>query len=715
MILKNTRLVITIFIIFLSLPLTPSFAINDPNNEPAPDSTIPGPHPVTTSEYRLPAAVDKEVLADRMTEIWAQMYYPKDFASITGKIPLIVMLHGNHATCGRGSNPRRDDSCIYTETGQCPSGYVVVPNHEGYAYLAHNLASWGYWVVSINANRGINCGGGIEGDAGLNLTRGKLVLKHLSLLYKWNSQGGAPDSLGLGNTLNDKIDFGNVGYFGHSRGGEGMRAAYNLYLDPGSPWPEKIPGLKVKAIYEIGAVDGQTSRVLDAIGTVWNQLLPMCDGDVSDLQGRYPFERMLLHDFEHAAAQKSLYEVWGANHNYFNTEWQESDAGSCFAGKPIFDPNKPGSEFQQKVALASLPAFFRSRLGVNPAPSFNQNFNPMHILPDVVTRITQIDRDFTASPGATEMSVLEDFDKETGINSSGNMNEMQQIRMTHKLLITSPRRQHPQRVADLSWLTSGERTFFKAILTKKGEGKNLLNYATLDIRLSRQVDGLNTDPFTDFSIQLEDATGQLSTAVLLSNYTHLNGPGSRNPVLKTVRIPLRAFSRVNFSKIHGVKFTFNKTKTGAIYLANIRTNRQRGVGKENQTVESVYMTNLIPQLMDASVSPTIVPVSVNTIKIIRRVKSSYLSGKTAIEIVLASQVPFPAMNSLPILNIDNKEFKLSRYSDFKELKEIIFTIPEDEYKNLTKSAEMTVTDGKIWQFDSLDHFDSKMMDEVINN
>ena len=98
----------------------------------------------------------------------------------------------------------------------------------------------------------------------------------------------------LGFDLFGKLDFAHVGLLGHSRGGEGMRAAYQQYRDQGSPWPARIGPANFEGIFEIGPVDGQTSRRLDADGTFWNVLLPMCDGDVSSLQGVRPFDRMLL-------------------------------------------------------------------------------------------------------------------------------------------------------------------------------------------------------------------------------------------------------------------------------------------------------------------------------------------------------------------------------------------------------------------------------------
>lgn len=667
-----------------------------PVSTTAPDSTKNGPHKVLSAEYKLPASIDADVLANTYTEVWAKMFYPGDIAE-TGKLPLVVMLHGNHATCGIGSNPRRDSSCEYTQSGTCPTGYVPVPNHEGYNYLAENLASWGMMVVSINANRGITCGGGNGGDWGLNLARGKLVLKHLSLLKKWSTSGGAPTSLGLGDKgLVDKIDFGSVGLLGHSRGGEGVRAAYNLYNDPDSPWPSRIPDLAVKAIFEIGAVDGQTSRVLDADGTVWNQLLPMCDGDVSDLEGRFPFDRMMLRGDEKNPTQKSLYEVWGANHNFFNTEWQSSDSWGCSGGKPIFDRGSYFSREQQTVALASVPAFFRSRLGTSSDLAMNQNFNPLRTLPTVVTSVTQVDRDFTATPSREYATIADDFDKDTGINTSGNKNLAQSIKIEHKTLDSTT----GQRVAEIFWNNAGSATFYQAVLAPAGQGKDIHDYATLDIRMGRVTSKENPDKQTDFSVSLLDASGLMSNLVSISDYVVLNGPGSNEPVLLTARIPLAVFKNVNLNNVNSVRVTFNKSKNGRIYLANMRAHKQAGIG------ETVDFANQTPARDLAVANPqpalTVVPASQNAIVRIRRVQKSYANaGEPAVEISFSSQVPYDVMNRLPILKVGNKEFKLSRYTDLTNLKEITFTLTDKQYQSVDKDADITITNGKLWKFSTL--------------
>lgn len=661
----------------------------------APDSTDSGPHKVASAEYRLPATMDPDILDDRKTEIWAKVFYPQDIKG-SGSAPLVVMLHGNHGTCGTGTNPRLDTSCEYTDSGVCPAGYIPTPNHEGYNYLAENLASWGFIVASVNANRGITCGGGNSGDYGLNLARGKLVLKHLALLHEWSTAGGAPKSLGLGtNGLIGKIDFGNVGLLGHSRGGEGVRAAYNLYRDTDSKWPQEIPGLAIKAIFEIGAVDGQTSRVLDADGTVWNQLLPMCDGDVSDLEGRFPFERMMLNVSEKSDAQKSLYEVWGANHNFFNTEWQNSDSYGCKAGKPIFEKNASYSVKQQAVALASVPAFFRSRLGAEAKPAFNQNFNPLVMLPDVVTQTTQVDRDFIPSPGATESLTFEDFDKATGTNSSGFNNVSSQIAIKHRNIGGSS-----QRAANISWKASGQGAYFEAVWAAESQGKDIHDFATLDFRVGRTGHDRN-NVSTDFSIALVDAAGLMSKEIQVSDYALINGPGTGNSVLLTVRIPLTVFQSVDLTKVHSVRFIFDKSSSGDLNVANIRIQRQTGFGMDKNAVLA-KIERLHTAAALASQQVEYVPENLNSIRSVRMTHKSYaLSGQPGVEITVTSQVPFPAMNNLPILVVGDKQFKLSRYTDKKHLKELTFTLTNEEYNSISKDSKATVSDGKIWKFGSI--------------
>jgi hypothetical protein len=526
---------------------------------------------------------------------------------------------------------RTDDNWQYTIAGTygtCPSGYVVAPSHRGYDYLANQLASWGYVVVSINTNLGMSFGATpyyqannpsypeYPDDPGLNLARGRLVLKYLQQLSEWN-RGVTPTPASLGVDFTGKIDLSNVGLMGHSRGGEGVRAAYNIYRDPGSPWPARIvTPVTVKGIFEIAPTDGQTSRILNVDGVAWNVLLPACDGDVNKLQGVRPFDRAITLHSENPAAQKSTFMVWGANHNFYNTQWQRSewpnDSTACIGtgNTPLFlNPTVTGSGYgsaqQQQTALASVIPFFRGNVGSNASPNFNQNFDPRYSLPALVTSVTQVQRAFTPSPKSTITTIFEDFDQATGTNSSGVAND-DYVSITHVTAtdctgcLTVPDHFYdfydPMpippvsqlfKAGAISWTSTDGNPYFQTNWTNLNNSADISGFQSLDFLVGRQRSStaptlpntLNTTAVTNFSIQLVMADNSLSEPVCLSTYADLNGPvGGANElhtILQTVRIPLTDFNgnQLNLSQVRGIRFTFNKTTTGAIYLANIRLAR----------------------------------------------------------------------------------------------------------------------------------------------
>ncbi len=448
----------------------------------------------------------------------------------------------------------------------------------------------------------------------------------------WDTSGAIPGNVYvpidlkyqvLSVNLTGKVDFTNVGLMGHSRGGEGIRAAYNLYRDPNIDsrgtfiaWSNKIPGMNIKGIFEIGPTDyfvptspmGGGARYLNADGTAWNILLPMCDGDVFTLGGVRVFDRSLRLNSESPATQKSTYTVWGANHNFYNTEWQDSDPGSipgvgrppsaCIGSgnTPLFSyPTPPGNSSgslqQQQTALASLLALFRANVGASNTPSFNQNFDPRYDEPAVVTGVTRVDRGYTASPHTSVTTVIQDFDQVLGNNycstpgvcGSGvtaTTAEIPHHDYSDSGVIYNPE----QKAALVSWGSSGCDQYFQV---NAASPINLSGYQTLDFRTSRRNDSaVNSSTATSLSIRLVTATG-VSNPLPLKKYTNLTGPvggyalvqgGSSmwvedyRPILQSVRIPLTDFTGVNLdlTQVQAVKFVFNDTSTGIVYLANIR-------------------------------------------------------------------------------------------------------------------------------------------------
>lgn len=643
----------------------------------APDPTGHGEFAVETSIYRLPATVDPTIMTDRFTEIWARVWRPK--TDDLENLPLVVFLHGNHGTCGTFNcsvancghfiplpdGPRIDDRIDYTFTGTCPLkgqgtppaefDYVVSPSHEGYTYLAEQLASRGYLVVSINANRGITAGPpqdlGSPGnpfieDRGLNLARARLVLKHLELLSRWN-RGLDPTPSSLGFSLQGAIDFSNVALVGHSRGGEGVRGAYNIYtgrnvdINPYAAlnWTALIPDtVQFKGIFEIAPVDRQTVRTLNADGITWSVMLPGCDGDVINQQGLWVYDRMMKSFTETPARQKAFYYVVGANHNYWNTEWQFSDGSGCFDPSVqlfVTDPNTgilpgvTGSAKQRTTGSASVLALIRGVLrssegdeeGDDDGSSrFLTNFDPQFRLPNVVTSVAKIERGFIASPSSNVTEALEDFEQPAGTSQFGIPNDTSNVtvehvaviehgipfafRDPHGVVMALPAFLHAGRI---TWTSPGAGVFFQINFANPGSGLDLSDFATLDFRVNRESPKrtpLNPAGSSNFHVQLVAADGTLSDPVSVADFIVLEGPFGTpdadltfiNPAfpdgyhinLPTVRIPMAAFDSDDLRNVRGIRLTFDDTASGKVYVTNFRASRKgrRSVGDNDDGEDS---------------------------------------------------------------------------------------------------------------------------------
>jgi len=676
----------------------------------APDPTTASGVAVTSSEYKFPAGFDPHVPSTLPTELWARVYRPANLSG--GAYPLLVFLHGNHATCGRDAGAgqgRFDVDVQYTFTGTCPPGYVPVPNHEGYGYLANKLASLGYFVVSINANRGVNAAPGVLTDPGLNLRRGALVLRHLELLSQWNHGLGPDDPLKP--VLNNKLDFSQVGLMGHSRGGEGARAAYNLYRDPASLWPGWIPDPVVfRGIFEIGPVDGQTSRILNADGAAWTVLLPMCDGDVANLQGVRPFDRMLLNRVDAPAAIKSTFTVWGANHNFYNTEWQTSDSAGCL-GHPRLFSQLIGSPEQRVTSFYSVLAFFRGNVGPSADPQFNQLFNPRYSLPVPLAQVTRIDRGYSDSPSPAVTAVFDDFTAGFAQNTASNVAVAYGGIANHSAV---------QRTAQVSWNGPGPQTYFQVNWKGPAPGFNLAGYPTLEFRVSRQCKDAACQqsnlgfPFdVNFTIRLVRGDDTLTDGVQLKDLLNLTGPvggltrfasNLYHPILQTVRVPFSAFGTI--STLKAVRFVFDDTKRDDIFLANIRVSTVAAGG-------AALMSVVSPAAMDSIIAQGNQSADNNRVKEAKRVASvPDLGGAEGVELELSSNRRFLPQGEVLVLKVGKAEFSVSRYPSNGDTGTIIFALTAQEYAAIPDGAAMSVQYGSgdtkgAWNFGHLNKGQTK--------
>jgi hypothetical protein len=208
-----------------------------------------------------------------------------------GPFPLVLIVHGNH-------NP-------------------IDYSDPGYGYLGELLASRGFILVSVDENF-IN--GGLRGESD---GRAWMLLKHLESWKRWNDSTGSP--------FYHKVDMGNVGIMGHSRGGEavGIAAAFNrLTHYPDDANVKFNFNFNIKAVFAIAPVDGQykPAGVFTPVENVNYMVIHGShDGDVSSFNGLRLFQRLRFTDDK--PWFKAAWYVYRANHGQWNTVWGNKDGG----------------------------------------------------------------------------------------------------------------------------------------------------------------------------------------------------------------------------------------------------------------------------------------------------------------------------------------------------------------------------------------------------
>jgi predicted dienelactone hydrolase len=240
----------------------------EPTAKP-PDPATPGPHDVTATEYNDGDTAFTPPGFGHAVEVRASVHYPTDIDA--GPYPLIVLLHGRHSTCHSGSQAFGG--------WPCGAGQETIPSFQGYDYLAENLASWGYVVISISAN-GINAFDNGAADLGAT-ARAQLIQNHQDKWKTFTTTVGSP----FGQTFVGNVDLTNIGEMGHSRGGEGVVKSYDLNKSLGSPYG-------INAVLPLAPVDFNRTVINNVPLSV---ILPYCDGDVSDNQGIHFYDDALYN------------------------------------------------------------------------------------------------------------------------------------------------------------------------------------------------------------------------------------------------------------------------------------------------------------------------------------------------------------------------------------------------------------------------------------
>ena len=548
-----------------------------------PDPAAPGPLTVTREEYNFGDTAFVPTDFPGSVELRASIHYPANLPA--GPYPVIVFLHGRHATCFVGGGSALLQWPCTSNNSQ------PIPSYQGYDYIAEVLASHGYVVVSVSAN-GINAVDNSVFDLGAQ-ARAELMQRHLDILKGFNTTGGAP----FGTKFVGKLDLTRVGTMGHSRGGEGVVRHYGLNQELGSPYG-------IKAVFPLAPVDFNRFVVNNA---ALNVLLPYCDGDVSDLQGVHFYDDA-RYNVPGDQAPKHYELVMGANHNFYNTVWSPSSpfpgaANDWLAFVPggrsdsqcgTVKGNQRLTEAQQRgTGLAYMTAFFRAYVGGEtqflpiltgdappPASAQTSNIFVSYHAPDNpelrldLNRLL-IDTNLTVNTlgAAATQIALTPYELCGGEAPQALtcLPDQSNARQPH----TTPSARSAAR--GLSQLKTGWNNLTG---NYKNEIPNTLanvsGFQALQFRVAvnfadvRNLAGLAQN----FRVVLTDSGGSTSS-VRVSDVSSalLFPPGSVGPVpkvvLNTVRVPLSAFGAINLHNVRSVEFTFNEQAQGAILITDV--------------------------------------------------------------------------------------------------------------------------------------------------
>jgi Calx-beta domain len=533
------------------------------------DPGVSGAFPVDTAEYNLgDEAVGLPGLG-RRSELRGKVYKPR---GATGRLPLVVFLHGRHSVC-YGPVPTTPDAVAWP----CPGDQKPVPSFRGYDAPATALASHGYLVVSISANA-INGWDFDAFDAGAR-ARAELVLAHLDLWRKWSTVGGDP----FGTRYVGRVDLNHVGLMGHSRGGEGVVAA--ALLNAGRRHPYGI-----RAVLPLAPTDFARPTLP---GVAMSVVLPYCDGDVYDLQGQHFYD-----DSEYAAstdrAPRSTVLVMGANHNFFNTEWTpgRSEAPSWddwFGGENAAPcgakyAGRLTAKEQEAVGRAYIAGFFRLYLGGETGlmPLLDGSDARAASAGRAVVRVT------AQQPGADRLDVnrldaaLPAGSVHGGVTATvcdqGSGNNAPPTAPPPCVTVGPFSGQAPHwtpawfaartpmlKATKLRW------NGISGVVRLRLADHDVRRYAALTFRAAVDPKFAGTPDLTVRVIDGRGKTADVPVSAVSDALKHLPGGAEGLPktLLRTVRIPLTRLAGVHLRDIRAIELRTNRTATGSVLVSDV--------------------------------------------------------------------------------------------------------------------------------------------------
>ena len=331
-----------------------------------PDPLAAGPYSTTKIDYEagnLVVTLGDGVGTTKIPLRGSITYAPDvDFARV------IAFVHGRHGVCIGSPSPGETVCDDLTDADGTPT-QTDVRSYAGYDYMAKNLASHGYTVISLEANTS-NFDNAYK-DGGAN-ARSQIIQANLELLWRWNNGAGPyvpgePDHT-VGTKLVGKLNFADgIGLMGHSRGGDAVTdfIGYTRNITPRAGFQR----FTLDGVLALAPVNYTQYKM--PYGTNFAVLLPACDGDVSTLQGARFFENAKYPSITTPTVADTFAKVqWyvqGANHNFFNTVWTQDDSSTatdpaCSRAQTATTARLSPAD-QRRVGAALMNSFMRRYVG----------------------------------------------------------------------------------------------------------------------------------------------------------------------------------------------------------------------------------------------------------------------------------------------------------------------------------------------------------------
>jgi hypothetical protein len=523
----------------------------------------------------------------------ARIKYPKAPGPSTavasgGPFPLVLFLHGQQ-------------------------GFGVA-GWTGYDYVLELLASHGFIAMSIDGNDYL--------DATI-VARGELIREYLRRMRARNA-AGAPAIGGV--SFVGTLDLSKVVIVGHSRGGEAVVAASELQRVA----PDV--GYTIGGVVAISPIQGvghwisppDPSIIMRLKNVPYLVMHGAKDGDVSDFAGMRTYDRAGPFETPGTTPRQMVF-IRDANHDFFNSSWITAGGLSLCTCDRVPNPLLPAQ--QQAAAKIYIRAFveayvhnkreylhyFTSVIPPSVAPPIEvvTSYHPPaadrfpidhHEETNQVLRsatantmggtVTPTSLDVPAAgpfPGVT----FNEYQLRDGVPAAGlriSSDPAAGGDATGTIATSFP---HSTHGAVAGWNASGDTysTVIPASCTVGGTTfadcrAQAANYTHLSFRVTQVYRaGGGPNPVglpQDFTVSVSDSDGDASYPIPLSYYTKLpypweaeltSGPSGPKSVMRTVRIPLAAFtvnsSQVNLNKLQTITFRFTRTTTGEIALDDI--------------------------------------------------------------------------------------------------------------------------------------------------